>query len=332
MAQNYYKGLSTYVIYGEETAYGSGGVPAAANKLGKITSVGVSLNNNQMLTHGLGDGAEIGAGTDPGNPDSKVAMIPKVVGGLTPACLAKATALYSRAIKTVVPVSSCRAAEATKLLENTFRGVNIALVNELKVVYSAMGIDVWEVINAAKTKPFGFMAFYPGPGLGGHCIPVDPLYLSWKARIKGFEPRFIDLAHQVNGAMPRFVVSLLAEALNDRGRSVHGSRILVLGVTYKRDVNDVRESPALEIIADLIRRGATVLYHDPYVPGLTVGDRVLESVALDDAVLQGADCALILTDHSVTDYKRVAESAPLVVDTRNATAGVADPHRTVVRL
>src|SRR6266550_5894544 len=185
---------------------------------------------------------------DPGNPDSKVALIPKVVGGYTTACRDKAIAVYSRAIKTIVPVSSCRAAEATKLLENIFRGVNIALVNELKVVYAAMGIDVWEVIDAARTKPFGYMPFYPGPGLGGHCIPIDPFYLTWKARQSGFECRFIELAAQVNGAMPEYVVQRVADALNSVKKPLNGSRVHLFGVAYKRDVSDVRESPALDIL------------------------------------------------------------------------------------
>jgi UDP-N-acetyl-D-glucosamine dehydrogenase len=269
---------------------------------------------------------------NPGDREHTVLTVPRIVGGVTPECTDVATALFARIASEVVAVSSPQAAEMVKLLENTFRAVNIGLANEMALMCRALGADVWEVIEAAASKPFGFMPFYPGPGLGGHCIPVDPLYLSWKARIKGFEPRFIDLAHQVNGAMPRFVVTLLAETLNARGRSVNGSRILVLGVTYKRDVNDIRESPALEIIADLMRRGATVLYHDPYVPSLVVGDRALESAPLDDAVLQGADCVLILTDHTVIDYKRVVDAAPVVVDTRNATAAVVDRQQKVARL
>jgi len=269
---------------------------------------------------------------NPGDKEHTVLTVPRIVGGVTPGCTEVATALFARIASEVVAVSSPQAAEIVKLLENTFRAVNIGLANEIALMCRALGADVWEVIDAAATKPFGFMPFYPGPGLGGHCIPVDPLYLSWKARIKGFEPRFIELAHHINSAMPGFVVSLLTEALNDRGRSINGSRILVLGVTYKRDVNDIRESPALAIIADLIRRGATVVYHDPYVPTLTVGDRTLASVLLDDLVLGGADCALILTDHGVVDYKCVVDIAPIVVDTRNATAAVVDPHRKVVRL
>jgi UDP-N-acetyl-D-glucosamine dehydrogenase len=203
---------------------------------------------------------------DPGNPDSKVALIPKVVGGYSPTCLEKAMELYSKAVKTVVPVSSCRVAEATKLLENTFRGVNIALVNELKMVYNAMGIDVWEVITAAKTKPFGFMPFYPGPGLGGHCIPIDPFYLTWKAREYGQNTRFIELAGEINTSMPAYVVHRVADALNERQKPVKGSSILVLGLAYKPNVDDERESPSYFLMEMLSQRGAKVSYHDPYVP------------------------------------------------------------------
>jgi UDP-N-acetyl-D-glucosamine dehydrogenase len=269
---------------------------------------------------------------DPGDKEHSALTVPRVVGGITPACTRVATALFARIASEVIAVSSPQAAEMVKLLEETFQAVNLGLANEIALMCRALGIDVWEVIDAAASKPFGFMPFYPGPGLDGGCIPADPLSRSWRARLKGFEPRFVDLAQQVNAAMPGFVVSLLAAALNDRGRNINGSRVLILGVTYKRDVNDIRESPALGIIADLIGRGATVRYHDPYVPTLTVGDRALTSVALDDAALQDADSALILTDHSIVDYKRVVEAAPLVVDTRNATAGAVGAHRTVVRL
>ena len=203
---------------------------------------------------------------DPANPDSKVGEVPKLVGGLTPACLEKAMQLYSQAIKTVVPVSSCRVAEAAKLLENIFRSVNIALVNELKIVYASMGIDIWEVIAAAKTKPFGFMAFYPGPGLGGHCIPIDPFYLTWKAREFEHSTRFIELAGEINTAMPDYVVHRVAEALNDRGKAIKGSRILILGLAYKPNVDDQRESPSYRLLEKLKQRGAIVAYHDPHVP------------------------------------------------------------------
>lgn len=262
---------------------------------------------------------------DPGNPDSKVASIPKVVGGLTPACLEKARALYAHAIKTIVPVSSCRAAEAAKLLENTFRGVNIALVNELKVVYSAMGIDVWEVINAAKTKPFGFMAFYPGPGLGGHCIPIDPFYLTWKAREYGQNTRFIELAGEVNTAMPEYVVRRVADALNERSKAVKGSRILILGLAYKANVDDERESPSYVLMDLLSRRGAAVEYHDPYVPvirptrehGHWAGKK---SVPWDQTTIGSFDAVLISTNHACVNYQELADWSPCIVDSRNAMA------------
>ena len=264
---------------------------------------------------------------DPGNPLSKVASIPKVVGGLTPACLDRAVALYSQAIKTVVPVSSCRAAEATKLLENIFRSVNIALVNELKVVYGAMGIDVWEVINAAKTKPFGFMAFYPGPGLGGHCIPIDPFYLTWKAREFGQNTRFIELAGEVNTSMPEFVVNRLAEALNAHRKPVKGSRVLLLGLAYKPNVDDMRESPTFILMDKLKQRGAEVSYYDPYLPVVLptrehaawTGTR---SVEWNREVISGYDAVLIATNHDQVDYQQLADWVDCIVDSRNAMVNV----------
>jgi UDP-N-acetyl-D-glucosamine dehydrogenase len=269
---------------------------------------------------------------NPGDRRYPATAIPRVVGGITPRCAEVAATLYRRIAPETVIVSSPAAAEMVKLLENTFRAVNIGLANELALMCRSLGLDVWEVIEAAATKPFGFMPFYPGPGLGGHCIPIDPLYLSWKARMNGFEPRFIDLAHQINSAMPRVVVSIVMETLNDRGRSLRGSTVLVLGVSYKRDVNDTRESPALEILDALGTRGATLRYHDPHVPSLAVGPRVLTSVELDEAALREADCVLILTDHAAVDYKRVLEGASVVIDTRNATAGLAPHPGKVVRL
>ena len=265
---------------------------------------------------------------DPGNPDSTVALIPKVVGGFTPGCLEKAVALYSKAVKTVVPVSSCRAAEATKLLENTFRGVNIALVNELKMVYSAMGIDVWEVINAAKTKPFGFMPFYPGPGLGGHCIPIDPFYLTWKAREFGQNTRFIELAGEINTSMPLYVVHRLADALNDRQRAIKGSSVLVLGLAYKPNVDDERESPSYVLMEMLTERGAKVAYHDPYVPVIRptrehahwAGTR---SVPWNRETISAYDVVLIATNHACVNYQELVDWAGCIVDTRNALAGFA---------
>jgi len=264
---------------------------------------------------------------DPGNPDSKVAIIPKVVGGYTPACLQKAVELYSKAVKTVVPVSSCRVAEATKLLENTFRGVNIALVNELKVVYSAMGIDVWEVINAAKTKPFGFMPFYPGPGLGGHCIPIDPFYLTWKAREYGQNTRFIELAGEINTGMPSYVVNRLIDALNDRQKAVKGSSILVLGLAYKPNVDDERESPSYFLMEMLTARGAKVAYYDPYVPVIRPTREHAhwtgtKSVEWNRETISSYDAVLISTNHSSVNYRELAEWAPCIIDARNAMAGI----------
>ena len=264
---------------------------------------------------------------DPGNPDSKVAAIPKVVGGYTAACLAQAVALYSQAIKTIVPVSSCRAAEATKLFENIFRSVNIALVNELKVVYSAMGIDVWEVINAAKTKPFGFMPFYPGPGLGGHCIPIDPFYLTWKAREYGQTTRFIELAGEVNTGMPHYVVERVSEALNSRRKSLNGSKVLVLGLAYKPNVDDDRESPSYELMNLLSGRGAVVAYHDPYVPVIKPTREHAhwagtKSVTWNRETISAFDLVLLATNHSCVNYQELADWSPCIVDTRNALAPV----------
>ncbi len=264
---------------------------------------------------------------DPGNPDSKVALIPKVIGGLTPACLERAKAVYGLAIKTLVPVSSCRAAEAAKLTENIFRSVNIALVNELKIVYTAMGIDVWEVINAAKTKPFGFMAFYPGPGLGGHCIPIDPFYLTWKAREYGEHTRFIELAGEINTAMPAYVVQQAVSALNDRKKSLNGSKILLLGVAYKADVDDDRESPSYVLMTLLKERGAAVSYHDPYVPVIKPTREHpqwagVKSVAWNEKTVRSFDLVLIATKHTSVDYAQLAKWAGCIVDARNAMSGI----------
>ena len=264
---------------------------------------------------------------DPGNPDSCVAGIPKVVGGLTDACRERAVALYRQALDEVVPVSSCRVAEATKLLENIFRGVNIALVNELKVIYEKMGIDIWEVIEAAKTKPFGFMPFYPGPGLGGHCIPIDPFYLAWKAREHGQSTRFIELAGEINTAMPSRVVSRAAEALNDSGKSLKDSRVLVVGLAYKSDVDDCRESPAFAIMNEMSERGAEVAYHDPHIPTIP-STREHEhwsgkpSVAWQRENISAHDLAVIVTAHSAVNHAQLGEWVPAIVDTRNAMATV----------
>ncbi len=260
---------------------------------------------------------------DPGNPDSKVATIPKVVGGLTATCRDKAVQLYSHAIQRVVPVSSCRAAEATKLLENIFRSVNIALVNELKVVYGAMGIDVWEVIEAAKTKPFGYMPFYPGPGLGGHCIPIDPFYLTWKAREYGQSTRFIELAGEINTAMPMHVVRKVGDALNSVKKPLNGSRILLVGLAYKANVDDDRESPTYVLMDLLTQAGATVAYYDPYVPVIRPSREHshwagLQSVPWTAESVGSYDATLISTAHANVDYKALLDWSKLIIDTRNA--------------
>ncbi|MDD2866702.1 MAG: nucleotide sugar dehydrogenase [Candidatus Omnitrophica bacterium] len=255
---------------------------------------------------------------DPGNRKYQTKNIPKVVGGVTPACTAAAKVLYEQAVDTVYPVSSTRVAETVKLLENTFRSVNIGLVNELALMCHKMNINVWEVIDAAKTKPFGFMAFYPGPGLGGHCIPIDPLYLSWKARVYGFEARFIELAAQVNGAMPEYVVTKVADALNAHGKSTKGARILILGVAYKKNVGDYRESPAFDVMEELLDKGAKVTYSDPYVPSFENRQLKMKSVRLAPAMLKKADCVVMITDHDCFDDEMIVKHARLIVDTRNA--------------
>ncbi len=267
---------------------------------------------------------------DPGNLDNPVGSVPKVVGGYSPACLEKARALYGQAIQSVVPVSSCRAAEATKLLENIFRSVNIALVNELKVVYAAMGIDIWEVIQAAKTKPFGFMPFYPGPGLGGHCIPIDPFYLTWKAREYGQHTRFIELAGEVNTSMPDYVLHRVTEALNARRKAINGSRALLLGLAYKADVDDDRESPSYRLMDLLKEQGAAVAYHDPHVPLIRPSREHshwagTKSVPWNRATVAGFDVVLIATAHKVVNYQELADWAQCIVDTRNAMAPYAKP-------
>lgn len=264
---------------------------------------------------------------DPGNVDSKVALIPKVIGGYTPACLKRAQAVYSRAIKTLVPVSSCRVAEATKLLENIFRSVNIALVNELKLVYGAMGIDVWEVIAAAKTKPFGYMPFYPGPGLGGHCIPIDPFYLAWKARQCGQETRFIELAGEINTAMPELVIDRTAQALAAHGKKLRGSRVLVLGLGYKPNVDDDRESPSYVLMNLLESCGAKPAYYDPYVPVIRPTREHshwagVASVKWNRPTLKNFDAVIIATNHQAINYRELADWSPCIIDTRNAMSAI----------
>ena len=261
---------------------------------------------------------------DPGNPDFDTRNTPKIVGGVTPACTELAQSFYGAAIERVVPVSSTRVAEMTKLLENTFRAVNIGLVNEIAIICEKLSIDVWEVIEAAATKPFGFMRFLPGPGLGGHCIPVDPHYLSWKLKTLDYTARFIELAAEVNSSMPHYVVDKIAEALNEQRRSFNGATVLILGVAYKRNVGDVRESPALDIIQKLIARKAIVLYNDEYVPSLRLRDRSFCSQPVSSGLLQAADCVVIVTDHSYYDMPWIVREARSIVDTRNLTQGYND--------
>jgi UDP-N-acetyl-D-glucosamine dehydrogenase len=260
---------------------------------------------------------------DPGNARFSVSNITKLVGGVTPTCTALAAELYRQRVENVIEVSNPRVAEAAKLLENTFRSVNIGLVNEMAWVCRHLGVDVWEVIDAAATKPFGFMPHYPGPGIGGHCIPLDPHYLSWKARLSGYEPRFIGLASEINSQMPQYVVNLVTEALNDHSRCVRGSRIVLLGVAYKPNVSDARESPAVEIATLLHERGARLTYCDPHVPSMAAGDLLLQAQELTPELLRESDCVLVVTHHAAFDWEMVVRNAPLVVDTRNATRKVA---------
>lgn len=266
---------------------------------------------------------------DPANKQYTTRNTPKVVGGVTPACTERAMQLYRHAVDTVVTVPNARTAEMVKLLENTFRAVNIGMVNELAQICDRLDVDVWQVIDAAKTKPFGFMPFYPGPGLGGHCIPIDPLYLSWKLKTLDYNARFIELASTINASMPQYVVEKITDALNGAAKSVKNSRILILGLAYKRDVSDVRESPALDIIGLLRQKGALISYSDPFVPELTLLGETLHSYALDEGVGK-FDIVVIVTNHSAFDYGRVLREAALVFDTRNATAGLTPPASCVL--
>jgi UDP-N-acetyl-D-glucosamine dehydrogenase len=261
---------------------------------------------------------------DPGNPRYNTSNIPKVVGGVTPECTKVAAELYASALATVVRVSNARVAETVKLLENTYRSVNIGLVNEIALMCNKMDIDVWEVIRAAATKPFGFMPFYPGPGLGGHCIPIDPFYLSWKAKLAGFEARFIELAGQINGSMPEYVVTRVMEALNERKRALNGSRVLVMGVAYKANIDDVRESPAIDVMRLLRKRGADVVYHDTWASPRDheIVEAGVPAVALTPKEVAGCDCAVIVTGHDNVDYKLLLQHIPVVIDTRNVYNGV----------
>lgn len=263
--------------------------------------------------------------TDPANPNYTLSNTPKVVSGVTSPCREAALALYSTIVEHVIPISSPRSAEFVKLLENTFRAVNIGLVNEMAMIANMLNIDIWEVIDAARTKPFGFMPFYPGPGIGGHCIPIDPHYLSWKARMLNYRARFIEVASDINGQMPWYVVDLVTRALNDAGKCLNGSRILLIGVAYKPDVNDVRESPAIDIIQLLLQRKAHVEYADPYVPLLNMAGRTLKAVQYDRYVAE-VDCVVIVTNHSAFDYGLIAKNALLIVDTRNSMAKSSKPH------
>ena len=273
---------------------------------------------------------------DPGNEVWKTHNTPKVIGGITAACSAKGEEFYARFIETMVSVSSAEAAELTKLLENTFRAVNIGLVNELALIADKLGVDVWEVIEAAATKPFGFMKFTPGPGLGGHCIPVDPHYLSWKMRTLNYTARFIELASQINSEMPVFVVDKVRHALNRQKKAVNGSSVFVLGVAYKKDIDDIRESPALDVIGLLEKDGAHVSYHDPYVPQFSEDGTTWQSVELSDTALSSADAVVILTDHSDFDYERIVRLSSTLIDTRNATspsaADISHPQRWIVKV
>lgn len=275
---------------------------------------------------------------DPGNPVYNTKNIPKVVGGVTAECTKLATAFYKLAIENVHPVSSTSSAEMVKLLENTFRSVNIGLVNELCKMSAKLGVDIWEIIDAAATKPFGFMPFYPGPGLGGHCIPIDPHYLAWKARIHGFSPRFIELASEVNASMPEFVVEKARTVLNEKKKSLNGSKIFILGVTYKANIDDIRESPALEIIEMLEKNGAEVSYADPYVPSFTLHEKVYRSLPTENGnaaftkALEQSDLTVILTDHKNIECQFVLDHASAVLDTRNATRRFSDPRKIVARI
>jgi UDP-N-acetyl-D-glucosamine dehydrogenase len=269
---------------------------------------------------------------DPGREDWTTINTPKVIGGITPLCSEVAAIWYSQALRSVVPVSSAEVAEMAKLLENTFRMINIGLVNEMAIMCRQLGVDVWEVIDAAATKPFGFMKFTPGPGLGGHCIPIDPLYLSWKLRTLNYTARFIELASEINTGMPRYVVNLIQDAMNEHQKSLKGSRVLVLGVAYKPDIDDVRESPALDVIGLLQQKGAQVSYHDPYIPELNHEGLQMKSVPDLLAEVRQADCVTIITNHSQYDYTAILDAANLIVDSRNALKDLAQGHPKVIKL
>lgn len=300
-------------------------------------------NTREVLLPKLGDekGLKVGENfflafsperVDPGREDWTTYTTPKVMGGITPNCTEVAACWYGQALKTIVPVSSTEAAEMAKLLENTFRMINIGLVNELAIMCDRLGVDVWEVIDAAATKPFGFMKFTPGPGLGGHCIPIDPLYLSWKLRSLNYTARFIELASEINTGMPRFVVGKVMDALNSQGKALNGSKVLVLGIAYKPDIDDLRESPALDVMELLKQKGAQVVYHDPYVPSFREGDHRVYSITNLMETVSSVDCVVIITNHKSYDYPAILESAKLVVDSRNALGKAGKESPKVVRL
>ena len=269
---------------------------------------------------------------DPGNSRYNIKNTPKVVGGITPECTEIVKTLYSQVIDEVIAVSSTEVAEMAKLLENIFRAINIGLANEMAIISDKLGVDVWEVIDAASTKPFGFMPFYPGPGPGGPCIPIGPHYLSWKLRTLNYDPRFIQLAEEINSSMPSYVVEKISQALNKFRKSIHGSRILILGVTYKKNVGDIREAPALEVINVLLDKGAEPAYNDPYVAKLNIGGKVLRSVQLQENLLKEMDCVVVITDHSLYDFEWIVKNAKLVVDTRNATRNITDNTGKIIKL
>lgn len=269
---------------------------------------------------------------DPGNKIFNTRNTPKVIGGITETCKSHAVALYGKIIEKVIPVSSTESAEIVKLLENTFRSINIGLVNEVAIMCNKLGIDVWEVIEAASSKPYGFMPFYPGPGLGGHCIPIDPHYLSWKLKTLNYRARFIELAGEINSGMPHYVVDKIVDALNRQKKCLNGSKILILGVAYKKDIDDPRESPALDIIKILQEKGAEVSYNDPYIPSLDENFKGMRSIDINKGLLSGMDCAVVVTDHSTYDWEMIAKNSKLVVDTRNATSMIQKKHDNIVKL
>ena len=309
IARNAHPGL---LIVLESTTY-----PGTTRELmqPKVESAGLTVGEDVFLAFSP-------ERVDPGNPVWNTKNTPKVVGGITPACTEVASALYASCLERIVPVSSTETAELVKLLENTFRSVNIGLVNEMQIVCDKLGVNVWEVIDAAATKPFGFMKFTPGPGIGGHCIPLDPHYLAWKMRTLNYKTRFIDLASEINSEMPALVVERITLALNADKKPVNGSKVLVLGVAYKKDIDDMRESPALDVIKLLEEQSAIVVYHDPHVPTFREDGHERHSVELSDTLISSADAVVIITDHSAIDYQRVVSLARIVVDTRNATAGL----------